>query len=345
MSLTSFGLLKGRIHQKYFDQDTKPHLHFQVKADGEDFDVAVNVQSSQNFAVNPIPGVPPNQVLYLIDDNMSHPSLEHWLGLKSGFHSLMGETSIPSVDYIRGNFFDAARMKPLPAVAEGDNNDLFDRIGVYVDRAMRQPEARVYAFGERWPTTDKVNARFGFQPDQGVHDVHMNQGNNPEYVRDDGVWQDGALFFHFPEEDQWVGLFIAFQAQCWHTDELGHAIESQCARPGTVADQKDGRVCILAATVNPYDVDMGRETVFLLNTTPRPIDLSGWKIVDKNQRSQILEGEIAANDIRKITLSERGAQLSNRGGIISLLDAEGLKIHGVSYTRQQAGRAGYTLTF
>ena len=28
--------------------------------------------------------------------------------------------------------------------------------------------------------------------------------------------------------------------------------------------------------------------------------------------------------------------LSNKGGIISLLDSRGVKVHGVSYTREQA---------
>jgi hypothetical protein len=38
-------------------------------------------------------------------------------------------------------------------------------------------------------------------------------------------------------------------------------------------------------------------------------------------------------------------QLSNDGGIITLLDAEGIKIHGVSYTKQEASREGWLILF
>ena len=85
----------------------------------------------------------------------------------------------------------------------------------------------VYAFGQRWGpeqgVTDKV---FGFKPGNGIHDIHMNQGNNAAYRNDDGVWQDGGLVLHFPASNQWVGVFLAFQSQAWHTDDAtGHAIE------------------------------------------------------------------------------------------------------------------------
>jgi len=37
--------------------------------------------------------------------------------------------------------------------------------------------------------------------------------------------------------------------------------------------------------------------------------------------------------------------LSNEGGLITLLDASGLKVHGVSYTKAQALRQGWTVVF
>jgi hypothetical protein len=38
-------------------------------------------------------------------------------------------------------------------------------------------------------------------------------------------------------------------------------------------------------------------------------------------------------------------QLSNKGGIITLLNAEGLKVDGVSYTKEQAQHPGWTIVF
>jgi hypothetical protein len=37
--------------------------------------------------------------------------------------------------------------------------------------------------------------------------------------------------------------------------------------------------------------------------------------------------------------------LSNKGGIITLLNDQGLKVHGVSYTREQAQNPGWTVVF
>jgi uncharacterized protein YukJ len=37
---------------------------------------------------------------------------------------------------------------------------------------------------------------FGFLPGNGVHDIHMNQGNSQQFRGDDGVWQDGGLLLH-----------------------------------------------------------------------------------------------------------------------------------------------------
>ena len=38
-------------------------------------------------------------------------------------------------------------------------------------------------------------------------------------------------------------------------------------------------------------------------------------------------------------------QLGNHGGTITLLDATGLKVSGVSYTEEQAQREGWTIAF
>lgn len=37
--------------------------------------------------------------------------------------------------------------------------------------------------------------------------------------------------------------------------------------------------------------------------------------------------------------------LGNRGGLISLLDPDGLKVDGVAYTKAQAEREGWSLVF
>src|SRR4030095_1300714 len=113
-----------------------------------------------------------------------------------------------ALDYIRANLFSRLDMRPLPPSAPGPDNDLSDRIEHFVKRAIQENNARIYAFGQRWgpekQTRDKI---FSFLPGNGIHDIHMNQGNVAPFLGDDGVWQDGGLLFRFTSSPQWVGIF------------------------------------------------------------------------------------------------------------------------------------------
>lgn len=78
----------------------------------------------------------------------------------------------------------------------------------------------------------------------------------------------------------------------------------------------------------------------------RAIDLKDWSITDKNKRKTMLAAqELNPGATTIVMLSGEGAQLSNDGGIITLLDKQGLKIDGVSYTREQVVRQGWTIVF
>lgn len=172
------------------------------------------------------------------------------------------------------------------------------------------------------------------------HDIHMNQGSTGSFKRTNGVWQDGGMLIHFESEDRWVAVFLAFQSQCWHTDdEKGNCIGA----PEQPAEEKD--VVIIAARVNPTGHDPGRETVLLLNTMSHSIDMNGWTLMDKNKRKHQLEGKLAPGDVLTVTLSGQTIQLSNKGSIITLLNSEGLKVHGVQYTKKDASGQGRTIVF
>jgi hypothetical protein len=49
--------------------------------------------------------------------------------------------------------------------------------------------------------------------------------------------------------------------------------------------------------------------------------------------------------VKVLTLSGTTIQLSNSGGIISLLNKEGLKVHGVQYTKNDVSEQGRTIVF
>jgi hypothetical protein len=57
-----------------------------------------------------------------------------------------------------------------------------------------------------------------------------------------------------------------------------------------------------------------------------------------------LTRELAANDVKTFVVQALMV-LSNEGGLITLVNADGLKVDGVSYTKQQASRPGWTIKF
>ncbi len=332
MPIPNYGLLKGRPIDKRLGFGSNPHYQVHVIDETIDYRIAVNVKSKLS----------PSELLFLVDEDFDHPITQDLADAPLGFTSLTSEPGGKALDYIRGNLFDRTAMVPLPHNVPGPDNDLNEKLGYYINRAINDGSALLYAFGDRWgPETMERDKYFGFLPGNGIHDIHMNQGNVGRFVDDDGVWQDGGLLIHFEEQQQWVGIFLAFQSQAWHTDDLtGHRVETEPEQ------RKEGLMRIVAAMVNPLGGDVGAEAVTLVNTSPEPIDLAGWAIADKNKKIQVLTGPVVnGGEAVRIVLDGSGAQLSNKGGIISLLDSDGLKIDGVAYTRTQAKDQGWTVVF
>jgi hypothetical protein len=58
-----------------------------------------------------------------------------------------------------------------------------------------------------------------------------------------------------------------------------------------------------------------------------------------------LGGSIKAGEARQVPLSGKDIELSNKGGIITLLDKKGLKVDGVSFTKEDASKEGWTIVF
>lgn len=196
-------------------------------------------------------------------------------------------------------------------------------------------------------------------PGNGVHDIHMNQGNVGPYVNDDGVYQDGALLLHFPLQKQWVGIFLKFQSQTWHTDDAtGHQIKPPVSGPPSdpvqppnpfqpgaqpTPEAPDGAVRIVAALANSIK-SPEVETVTLLNVTSQPIDLTGWRLLDRDKHAMPLSGRVAPGDTVRITLKPP-VVLPNKGGLITLINNDGLRVDGVTYTKADASLPGFSIKF
>lgn len=180
----------------------------------------------------------------------------------------------------------------------------------------------------------------------------MNQGGSGD---NHGTYRDGALFIDFPGFDTAVALFLKFQNQVWHTDESDATpipntpsvpeipvpdIGSVNPWPVIASDSPYRLARIVAAMVNPVSYDPGHEFVTILNISAKTLELNGWKILDRNDNFETLSGSIPPGEAFIARLSGNGAQLSNKGGTISLLDNRGLKVDGVAYTKQDAKTQG-----
>jgi uncharacterized protein YukJ len=331
--LHSYGVLSGRVvdTRREGAADT-PHYQIHVVDDaGTNYRIAVNVLSQQS----------PSELLYVAAEDFRHPLTSALPAAGSGWTPLPSQPGGPNLDYIRANLFDPSAMRPLPPDVTGPDNDLADLLDHYVRRAAGNPQVAIHVFGERWPpeagTPDKV---FGFLPGNGVHDVHMNQGNSPQFRSDDGVWQDGGLLLHLAAESRWVAIFLAFQSQAWHTDDAtGHTIDE--TRP--VSGTEPAR--LVAALVNPIGPAPEAETITLINASPSPIDLTGWRVADRTKRSCPVPAGFLAAGVTRVMAPTDGVTLGNNGGVITLLDPQGLKVHGVAYTAEQARNEGWTVVF
>ena len=190
MALKHYGVLRGRVlAAKREDGKDSPHYQVHVDAAGTSYRLAVNVMSQLS----------PSELLFIVVEDFRHPVTQKLPALAEGFTLLPKQADTASLDFIRGNLFNRLDMRLLPPSLPGDDNDLSDRLAHYVDRAASEPDAVIYAFGERWgPERGNPDKIFHFEPGNGVHDIHMNQGNDPGHKGDDGVWQDGGLILRFP---------------------------------------------------------------------------------------------------------------------------------------------------
>ena len=219
MPIANYGLLKGTVigHERDADDD-----HYQVlgRAGRTLHRVAVNVKSSAPKS--------PSTLLFASATSLPSAFTEALRKQPAGFQKLAPRPGGLALDFLRSGIVKTKSMKPLPPDVPGADNDLKDAIEAAALRALALPGSMLYALGAKWGPEPKTKDRyFGFLPGNGVHDVHMNQGNGGKYRKDNGVYQDGALIFEYPAAGattvrRWKAFFLAFQSQSCDTDGQGN---------------------------------------------------------------------------------------------------------------------------
>jgi uncharacterized protein YukJ len=351
-----YGVLRGRVDVfKREDDLSTPHLQIRV-VDGQDqaWRVAVNVLSGDQSRV----------IFHRADPLQNHPVLAGLPEVGSGFTLLPAgaRSASSSLDYFRAPLFDWPTGVAVPSTGPGTTDDLQDMLAGYL-KQLRDQTGELFAFGAKFPEPGQHPSPrpidHEFHTVQGVHDIHMNQGNPKpgSFASDNGVFQDGGLILRFPS--RFVGLFLRFETQWLPTDNAtGHRLPgAQPVPAGGSPDPGGGpgptptpvthpAVYIERALVNPKGEDPGKEVVVIGNTTTETVDLTGWSISDRNGNAEILQGVLVPGGASlSVVLSGNTAQLSNKGGTITLKNPQGEQVHAVSYSKEDARQENRYIRF
>jgi uncharacterized protein YukJ len=336
-----YTLFTGRVLDRKHEPNSRtPHYQILLAGAGELFRVAVNTRSGTSRQRRA-------DLLYFADDDFRHAITRRLANVPDGSLAVSSHPGGLALDYQRGGMFDRRHMRRIPSSRPGPRNDLMDELDYRVERAMADTTIRLHAFGSRWgPELHLADQVFDFTPGNGIHDVHMNQGNWDEHWHDNRIWADGGLIFEEPEESRWSAIFLAFQTQSWHTDGEGNPIPRVVRHDGALPREAWDRHAarIVGAYVHPNEQKTGVENVTIRNDRSEPLDVNGWRLLSRDDEAAVLHGEIPPHRSRRFALPA-AMQLSSRGGLIRLLDEAGHEVDGVSYTRHEARRKHGKLTF
>jgi uncharacterized protein YukJ len=219
MSITNYSVLVGDPVSGKVVTGASTHYQITMQANGGPFTVAVNIQS-----------VDGSDVLYAIEENFTPPDEAGLLALPTGMTSLKSEPGGLALDYVRSTvngqpMITLEQMTLLPQLlAKGSEDErmmnrvrasaLQNAVVTLLNMTIADKNGTIYAFGSAYADSGKVD---------GIHDIHMNQGNpTNNHGGDNGVWQDGALLIHLPSKGTWTAVFIAFQTESWDTDAAGN---------------------------------------------------------------------------------------------------------------------------
>jgi len=215
-----YGVLKGTVSGHLRDADDD-HYQILVSAAGTMFRIAVNVHSGLN----------PPDLRFESLSSLPASLTQQLAALAPGFKKLASKPGGLAQDFVRGGIVKTDKFKVVPGNIPGAKNDLKDTMGDAVLAAIGDAGSLLYAFGARWGPETKKDQYFKFVPGNGIHDIHMNQGNDKSHAGDDGVYQDGCLIFSYPD-GKYLAFFMAFQSQTFQTDnKTGHALKNGGTSP------------------------------------------------------------------------------------------------------------------
>ena len=221
MPITNYSVLAGTPVGGKVVSGASAHYQITMNATKGPFTVAVNIQSMDG-----------SEVLYAIEENFTPPNAAGLVSLPMGMTALKSQPGGLALDFVRSQvngkpMITKQQMTLLPkpsttkgltgqdaVVQEAKVAALQNAVVTLLNMTIADKDGVIYAFGSAFSDGGRVD---------GIHDIHMNQGNPlHNHGGDNGVWQDGALMIHLPAKKTWTAVFIAFQTQSWKTDSKGN---------------------------------------------------------------------------------------------------------------------------
>jgi uncharacterized protein YukJ len=211
MPIASYSVLRGQpTAGKVVSSKDDTHYQITLQATGGPFTAAVNTESSDG-----------SEVLYAILPNFTPPDPAALLALAPGMHALPSKPGGLALDFVREQIagkpmITRAQMTDLPIDPSGSHaTPLYNAVDTLLNQTIAD-KGTIFAFGSAFSDSGKVD---------GIHNIHMNQGNPiATFGKDNGTWQDGALFLYLPTTKAWTAIFIAFQTESWTTDNNGNPL-------------------------------------------------------------------------------------------------------------------------
>jgi len=335
--------LRGKVHDvARAAPQPNPHLWVVVAAAGHTWFATINVRSDKEPE-----GAPPGHanLYYFVDTDFRHPLVPSILarpeGLSPAHAPLDRSYESGALDYQRSALFNPNAMRVLQPDAPGEDA-LAARLMSLFQLAKEQGHDVVF-YGRSFKMTKphQTDAAFGYTPDGpfGVHNIHMAQGDRPDLkVRDveNGIFGDGACFLWDEASRRMTAIFLAFQAQAWHTDANGRAVPGATGDEPPSYDYANGGAEIAppprAAELTSAHVQPdGAVSVTLANMTSAPLDLAGWTLaIDAGAAQPLPQATLPPGAPLSIPLPAKA--LDPHGGVLTLSNAAGLRVESVAYS-------------
>ncbi|KAH8205746.1 hypothetical protein TruAng_000022 [Truncatella angustata] len=206
MTIQRYGVWRGTATKWEPTQQDNDHGHITF-TDGttDDLDCAVDVKSKDSDS----------RIVFwnVVSFDESHPLAAKLVNISEGYQSITSHTpSGLGLDYLKGGLVNVQQGRILDYNESGPNNDILDFLNPILNAAVSQ-KADMYLYGSQYEEGD------------GIHDIHMNQGDVGKFAKENGVYQDGGMVFNFKSGSGdltgWQGVFLAFATQSTQTNSKG----------------------------------------------------------------------------------------------------------------------------